>query len=128
MFVRALLVVCFITSVAVGQTRGGDADYPRVDLKNFVVSPASYENTLVSVTAEVVSVRADYASLTIFDGKSRTLVVVSLTKLPEAKRQELINGPARRITVMGKLELLKGRPTITAEKVILSAPETLASN
>jgi hypothetical protein len=128
MIVRAILVVIFIASVVVGQTRNAESGYTRIEVKDFIASPASFENQTVAVNAEVISVRADYTSLSLFDGKSRTLVIVSLAQLPETKRRELIDGPARRITVIGKLELVKGRVTMTADKAIAGPAETLASN
>ncbi len=127
MFVRALLVVCFLSAMALGQSHVAKNDYARIELKDFVTRPADHQGRRVLVTADVVSIGADFQSLNVFDTGSKSLVLVSIAQLPKSQRQMLINGPVTRITVWGKIEMRKGRAMVKADKVSAVMPETLAT-
>lgn len=127
MFARTFLVVCFLSAMVLGQSRLVKNDYARIELKDVVSRPADYQGRRVLVTADVVSIGADYRSLTVFDAASKSLVLISISQLPKSQRQMLINGPVTRITVWGKSELRKGRMTIMADKVSAIVPDTLAT-
>lgn len=127
MFVRAFLVVCVLSAMALGQGHVAKNDYARIELKDFVTRPADHQGRRVLVTADVVSIGADYQSLNVFDTGSKSLVLVSIAQLPKSQRQLLINGPVTRITVWGKIKIRNGRVVIKADKVSAIVPETLAT-
>jgi hypothetical protein len=113
--------------MALGQSQSAKSDYARIELKEFVSRPAEYQGRRVLVTADVVSIGADFQSLDIFDARSKSLVAVSIAQLPKSQRQMLINGPVTRITVWGRIETCKGRVLLKADKVSAIVPETLAT-
>ncbi|MFN0088374.1 MAG: hypothetical protein ACKVX9_23490 [Blastocatellia bacterium] len=88
--------------------------------------PAEFEGRRVSITAEVVSVGADYLSLDLFDSNSKALIVVSLELLSKSQRQALVAGPVTRAMVLGRFEMRKGRTILKAEKVSIIAPDVVA--
>ena len=115
--VRSFLLICFLAVVVAGQGREAGKDYAQVDLKDFVNRPADYLGRRVAVTAEVVSVSADYRAIDVFDSKSKALIGVSLTHLPKQLRQALILEPVRNVSVYGRVEMKRGRAVIKADKV-----------
>jgi len=127
MFVRDLLVACFLSAMALGQSLVAKSDYARIELKDFVTRPVDHQGRRVLVTADVVSIGADFQSLNVFDAASKSLVLVSIAQLPKSQRQMLINGLVTRITVWGKIEMRNGRTMIKADKVSVVVPETLAT-
>ncbi|MGH9843826.1 MAG: hypothetical protein ACREEM_34250 [Blastocatellia bacterium] len=127
MFVRAFLVVCVLSSMALGQSHVAKNDYARIELKDFAMRPADHQGRRVLVTADVVSISADFHSLNVFDTGSKSLVLVSIAQLSQSQRRMLINGPVTRVTVWGKIEMRKGRAMIKADRVSAVVPETLAT-
>lgn len=126
MFVRSFLVVCLLSALALGDSRVAKNDYSRIELKDFVTRPAEFQGRRVSITAEVVSVGADYLSLDLFDSTSKALILVSLEQLSKSQRIALVTGPVTRATVLGRIEMRKGRAILKAEKVSIVAPDVLA--
>jgi hypothetical protein len=124
--IRTLLVLCFVSALALGQGRVAEGDYARIELKDFITRPADYLGRRVTVTADVISIGADYQSLDVFDAGSKSLLAVSIAQLPKSQRQALINGPVTRVTVWGKIKMREGRATIKADKVSAVTPDVLA--
>ncbi|MCG3161989.1 MAG: hypothetical protein JMDDDDMK_03217 [Acidobacteria bacterium] len=115
--VRSFLLICFLAAAVSGQGREAGKDYAQVDLKDFVNRPADYLGRRVAVTAEVVSVSADYRAIDVFDSRSKALIGVSLTQLPWQLRQTLVVEPVRRVSVYGRIEMKRGRVVIKADRV-----------
>lgn len=111
------LMVCVLAVVALGQGQPVNHNYEQVDLKDFVNRPADYVGRRVAITAEVVSVSADYRAIDVFDSKSKALIAVSLTQLPRQLRQTLVTEPVHRVSVYGRIEVKRGRAVIKADKV-----------
>ncbi len=126
MFVRSFLVVCLFCAVALGDSRVVKGDAARVELKEFVTRPASFQGRRMTITAEVVSIGADAMSLDLFDAGSKALIVVSLEQLSRTQRQAILTGPVTRATVQGRFEMRKGKAILKAEKVSIVAPDVLA--
>jgi hypothetical protein len=115
--VRSFLLICIFAVIAVAQGREADKDFLQVDLMNFVNRPADYLGRRVAITADVISVSADYRAIDVFDSKSKALIGVSLSQLSRQTRQALVNEPVRRVSVYGRVEMKRGRAVIKAEKV-----------
>ena len=115
--VRSFLLICILAVTVSGQDREAGKDYAHVDLKDFVNHPADYLGRRVAVTAEVVSVSADYRAIDVFDSRSKALIGVSLTHLPKQLRRSLITEPVRRVSVYGRIQMKQGRAIIKADKV-----------
>jgi hypothetical protein len=115
--VRSFLLLCVLAVIATGQGRKADKDFSQVDLRDFVTRPADYLGRRVTLTADVISVSADYQAIDVFDAPSRALIGVSLSQLPRQMRQTLVNEPVRRVSIYGRIEMKRGRPMIRAERV-----------
>jgi hypothetical protein len=115
--VRSFLLICVFAVIAVAQGRDADKDYTQIDLVNFVNRPADYLGRRVAITADVISVSADYRAIDVFDSRSKALIGVSLSQLSRQLRQSLVNEPVRRVSVYGRIEMKRGRAVIKAEKV-----------
>src|SRR5262245_2552591 len=115
--VRSFLLICVFAVIAVAQGREVNKDYTQVDLMNFVNRPSDYLGRRVAITAEVISVSADYRAIDVFDSRSKALIGVSLSQLSRQMRQALVNEPVRRVSVYGRVEMKRGRAVIKAEKV-----------
>jgi hypothetical protein len=126
MIVRTFLLVSLLCSLVVGQSRFVANEYARIELNAIAAHPADYQGRRVQVTADVVSIGADFQSLKVFDAENKSLVLISLAQLPKSQRRMLINGPVTRITVWGMSDVRNGRVTIRADKVSAITPDTLA--
>jgi len=115
--VRSFLLICVFAVIAVAQGRDTDKDYTQVDLMNFAHRPADYLGRRVAITADVISVSADYRAIDVFDSRSKAIIGVSLTQLSRQMREALVNEPVRRVSVYGRIEMKRGRVVIKAEKV-----------
>jgi hypothetical protein len=118
MFVfRILLLVCALSGFVMGQTGRVKDTYGQVDLKELISNPADYRGRLVTITADIISVNADYKSLDVFDSQSKALIGVSTTQLSKTQRQSLVTTPIHRVSISGRIGVKKGRVMIKAEKV-----------
>ena len=109
--IRLSLVLCLLTSLAAAKE-----GYQRLDSYD-LRHPESCQGRLVEVTAEVVSVNADSKALHLFDARSKTLIVVSLSQLKSEERRALILNPVHRLSVSGRAEMRDGRLVIDAHSV-----------
>ncbi|MBL8172444.1 MAG: hypothetical protein JNJ50_30235 [Acidobacteria bacterium] len=128
-FVRSFFLLCCLTILGLGQTpsvAAGADDYTPVEWKEFAAHAADFNGRRVVLTAEVVSVSADYKALDIFDARSKTLVHVSLEQLPKTQRHSLITAPIMHVSVFGLVETAQGQTTIKADKVTPVAATLIA--
>ncbi len=115
---RVFLLVCLLSFSGFGQAVSEKNDYPQIDLKDFTSRPADYQGRAVAITADVISVSADYRSLDVFDSKSKALIGISLTQLSRSKRQALVNEPVHRVSIYGHVGMINGRAVIKADRVL----------
>ncbi len=134
MVTRSLLLICVLASLVAGQTvknnfRRGQAvkpaatvpspsDYRQVTLEDCARAPEEYQGKLIAVTAEVISVDAKYQGINLFDTNTKTLMGVSLMRLPKAQRRSLVLDPVHRVAVYGSVSTKAGRCVIEAHKVV----------
>ena len=115
------LLVSVLAVLGFGQTRAvvnSENSYAQVDMKDFASRPAECQGRRVTVTAEVVSVSADYRELNVFDSRSKALIGVSLTQLSKAQRHALIAEPVHHVAVYGRVEMKNGQVVIKADMVM----------
>lgn len=142
MVTRSLLLICVLASLVSAQTVKNNfhrsqsvkpaatapapSDYRQVALADCADAPDEYQGKLVAVTAEVISVDAKYQGINLFDANSKTLLGVSLTRLPKAQRRSLVQDPVLRVAVYGSVAMKGGRCLIEAHKVVPMMVETTA--
>lgn len=142
MVTRSLLLICVLASLVSGQTvknnfhRGqavkpaatapAPSDYRQVALADCASAPDEYQGKLVAVTAEVISVDAKYQGIHLFDTNTKTLLGVSLMRLPKAQRRALVLEPVHRVAVYGSVATKAGRCVIEAHKVVPIMVDTTA--
>lgn len=146
MVTRSLLLIgvliCVIASVSVvqGQTIKNNfhraqtvkpattapSDYQPLALEDCASAPDEYQGKLVTVTAEVISVDAKYQGINLFDTNTKTLMGVSLIRLPKAQRRSVVLEPVHRVSVYGSVATKAGRCVIEAHKVVPIAVDTAA--
>lgn len=125
--VRTLLFVCCLSLTALAQGKAADNGYVPVELKNIAGRTSELEGRRVTVTAEIVSVSADFRSMNVFDNASKTFVSVSLEQLSKSQRQSLLTQPVLRVSVFGRVELKNSRAVIKADQVMPLATNLIAS-
>ena len=142
MVARLLLLICVLAGLVSAQTLKNHAprkhavksaaaapaqpDYRQVELADCASTPEEYQGKLVTVTADVISVDAKYQGINIFDTNSKTLMGVSLTRLPKAQRRWLVTEPVHRVAVYGNVATKDGRCLIEAHKVVPMIVDTSA--
>jgi hypothetical protein len=129
--IRTLLLVCALSVLGLAQTGAVKNDHGQtaiIDIKEVVKRPAEYQGRQVTVTADIVSIHANYRSLDVFDANAKALIGVSLVGLPRAQRQALITEPIHRISVAGRIEMKNGRAIIRAEKVTIVSATLVTIN
>ena len=115
--VRFALVMLLLAGVVFGQTRGPETVYSETTLSEVNRHPDVFVGRRVALTGEIVSVSANYQSIHLFDGPSRSMINVSLGNLKKAERRALVLAPVRRLSVYGRLGLDQGQVVLRAEKV-----------
>ena len=125
--VRTFLFICCLTLTALAQGKVADGGYAPVELKNIAGRASELEGRRVVVTAEIVSVNADFRSMNVFDQTSKTFVAVSLEQLSKSQRQALIHEPVLRVSVFGRIEIKNNRVVIKADQVMPLATNLVAS-
>ena len=117
---RILLAVILLTTGVFAQT-GRDYNLPphyrEVSLAEIRDNPTLFSGQRVTFTAEIFSLAADSRSLDLYDGKTRTLINVSLANIKKSERRALVQAPVHRISVSGKLNLDRGQVVLEAERV-----------
>ena len=119
---RTFLFVCCLALTALAQGKA-DTGYVQVDLKN----ASELEGRRVAVTADIVSVSADFRSMKVFDNASKTYVSVSLEQLSKSQRQSLMNEPVLRVSVFGRVEVKNNHTVIKADQIMPMATNLIAS-
>lgn len=119
---RTFLFVCCLALTALAQGKA-DNGYVQVDLKN----ASELEGRRVAVTADIVSVSADFRSMKVFDSVSKTYVSVSLEQLSKSQRQSLMNEPVHRVSVFGRVEVKNNHTVIKADQIMPMATNLIAS-
>jgi hypothetical protein len=114
---RTFLLVCALSGIVMGQTGTVKNNYRQIDLKELIKHPADYQGHLVTITADIISVNADYKSVDVFDSQSKALIGVSTTQLSRTQRQSLVTAPVHRVSISGRIRVKNGRAMIKAEKV-----------
>jgi hypothetical protein len=123
--IRTLIMVCCLAVAALAQDRA-DNGYAQIDLKEFSKRSSDFDGRRVAITADVVSVSADFRAMDVFDNGSKTLIAVSLSQLSKSQRQALINDPVHRVSVYGRIEMKNGRAVIKADQVMPLATNMVA--
>jgi len=141
MVTRSLLLICLLATLVSAQTvknnfhrsqsvkpaaAPAQSDYRQVALADCAGAPDEYQGKLVAVTAEVISVDAKYQGINLFDTNTKTLLGVSLTRLPKAQRRSLVQDPVLRVAVYGSVAMKGGRCMIEAHKVVPMMVDTTA--
>lgn len=124
--VRSFLFACCLSLTALAQGKAADTGYAPVELKNVVGHSSEFEGRRVAVTAEIVSVSADFRSMNLFDNASKSVVSVSLEQLSKSQRQSLVNEPVLRVSVFGRVEVKNNRAVIKADQVMPLATDLVA--
>lgn len=124
--VRAFLFMCCLTLTALAQGKAADNGYVQVELKNIAGRASELEGRRVAVTADIVSVNADFRSMKVFDNASKTYVSVSLEQLSKSRRQALMNEPVLRVSVFGRVEVKNNHTVIKADQVMPMATNLVA--
>lgn len=125
--VRTILLVCCLALAALAQSRTADNGYVQVELKNVASHASEFEGRRVAVTADIVSVSADFRSMKVFENASKTYVSVSLEQLTKSQRQSLMNEPVLRVSVFGRVEVKNNHTLIKADQVMPMAINLVAS-
>ncbi len=125
--VRTFLFICCLALTALAQSKAADNGYTPMELKNIADHSSELEGRRVAVTAEIVSVNADFRSMNVFDQTSKAVVAVSLEQLSKSQRQALIHEPVLRVSVFGRIEMKNHRAVIKADQVMPLATDLVAS-
>lgn len=125
-FVLVFALTCCLAVPFFAQGRSVENGYAQVDWKEFANRPAEFEGRRVAITADVVSISADFRALDVFDARSKSLVGVSLTQLPKSQRQTLVSEPVHRVSIYGRVEMKNGRAIIKADQVMPLATNLVA--
>lgn len=111
----AILMLAVVASASV--------EYQPIDTTDFANRAASYQGQLVSVTGQVCAVNADGKSVRLFDANSKALIDVSISHLQRSQRRALILNAVRRVSVYGKAEVINGKLSIDAHRVVVQPNE-----
>jgi hypothetical protein len=133
-----MMVVVLLAGVAFGEGRNNEemasaqneraGDYAAINLNDLRQHPERYDGQRVTLTAEIVSISANYGSLHLFDEQSRALINVTLDQVKRSTRRSLVQDPIYRIAVFGRVNLDRGQLVVRAEKVELVSTVFVASS
>ena len=117
---RIFLAVILLTTGVFAQTGrvyNLPPHYREVSLSQIRDNPNLFSGQRVTFTAEIFSLAADSRSIDLYDGRSKTLISVSLVNIKKAERRALVQTAVHRISVSGKLNLDRGQVVLEAERV-----------
>ena len=136
--IRLMMVMVLLAGVALGEGRNSEemasaqneraGGYAAINLNDLRRHPERYDGQRVTLTAEIVSISANYGSLHLFDEQSRALINVTLDQVKRSTRRSLVQDPIYRIAVFGRVNLDRGQLVVRAEKVELVSTVFVASN
>ena len=136
--IRLMMVMVLLAGVAFGEGRNSEemasaqneqaGAYAAINLNDLRQHPERYDGQRVTLTAEIVSISANYGSLHLFDEQSRALINVTLDQVKRSTRRSLVQDPIYRIAVFGRVNLDRGQLVVRAEKVELVSTVFVASN